>query len=76
MVEAFIDECFVPRSPAALRHATRAVRRGVIHALYEELPKLDRMYLDELMHEPDADEGIRAFIERRDPSWMRRELTV
>ena len=76
MVEGFIDEYFLPRSPAALRHATRAVRRDIIHALYEELPKLDRMYLDELMQETDADEGIRAFLERRDPSWMRRELTV
>jgi cyclohexa-1,5-dienecarbonyl-CoA hydratase len=76
MLEAFLDECFVPRSPSALRHATRAVRRPVIHALYEELPKLDRIYLDELMQEPEADEGIRAFLERREPRWTRRELTV
>ncbi|MGZ5494895.1 MAG: enoyl-CoA hydratase/isomerase family protein, partial [Thermoanaerobaculia bacterium] len=75
-LEGFIEECFLPRSPAALRHATRAVRRPIRHALEEELPKLERLYLDELMRESDAEEGIRAFLEHRDPSWMRRELTV
>lgn len=76
IVQAFLDESFIPRSPSALRQATRAVRRNVIHALHEELPKLDRLYLDELMQGADAGEGIRAFLEHRDPSWMRRELTV
>lgn len=72
-VDAFIDEHFIGRSAAALHHATRAVRAAVVHALHEELPKLDRLYLNDLMNQPDAEEGIRAFMERREPKWARRE---
>lgn len=71
---AFIDECFLPRSAAALHYATRAVRRQILRALDEDLPALDRLYLEELMREPDAVEGIRAFLERRDPRWSRKEV--
>jgi cyclohexa-1,5-dienecarbonyl-CoA hydratase len=71
---AFIDECFLPRSAAALHYATRAMRRHVVRALQEDLPALDRLYLEELMREPDAVEGIRAFLERRDPQWSRKEV--
>lgn len=64
-VDAFLDEVVRPRSASALRHAARAVRRQVIRALDDDLPQLDRLYLDELMREPGADEGIRAFLERK-----------
>ena len=37
--------------------------------MQENLPQLERMYLDELMAEPDAVEGLRAFIEKREPRW-------
>jgi cyclohexa-1,5-dienecarbonyl-CoA hydratase len=60
---------FLPRSPAALRHAVRATRRPLLRALEEELPVIERMYLQELMAEPDAVEGIRAFLEKRSPRW-------
>lgn len=75
-VEGFIDECLILRSAAALRIATRAVRQAIVRALFEDLPKLDRLYLDELMKEGDAIEGIRAFIERREASWVRREVNA
>lgn len=68
-VTAFVQEHFLPRSPAALRHACTAIRRPVVRALDEELPALDRLYLDELMRESDAEEGIRAFLEKREPHW-------
>jgi cyclohexa-1,5-dienecarbonyl-CoA hydratase len=64
-VDAFLDEAFLPRSPTAVRYAARAVRRGVIRVLDEDLPELDRLYLDELMREADAVDGIRAFLERK-----------
>jgi cyclohexa-1,5-dienecarbonyl-CoA hydratase len=72
-VDAFIEEHFAPRSPDALRHTSRVVRRSIVKALEEELPRIDRIYLDELMAEPDAEEGIRAFLERRPPNWERKE---
>jgi cyclohexa-1,5-dienecarbonyl-CoA hydratase len=53
------------RSPAGLRHAARAVRRQIIRALNDDLPQLDRLYLEELMREPGAADGIRAFLERK-----------
>lgn len=64
-VDAFLSESFLPRTATAVRHAARAVRRSVVRALEEELPHLDRLYLDELMRERDAVEGIRAFLARK-----------
>jgi cyclohexa-1,5-dienecarbonyl-CoA hydratase len=73
MVDGFLDEFFVSRSANALRHATRAVRRSIVRALEEDLPVMDRIYLDDLMKHADPEEGIRSFLERRDPRWVRRE---
>jgi cyclohexa-1,5-dienecarbonyl-CoA hydratase len=67
---------FLPRSAAALRCAARAVRRPLAHALQHELPVLERMYLEEVMREPDALEGIRAFLEKRTPNWRRAGATA
>lgn len=75
-VAAYIEDHFASRSASALRHTTRVVRRSIVQALHEELPNVDRVYLDELMREPDAEEGIRAFLERRTPNWARREVVA
>lgn len=68
---AWLEAEFVPRSPSALRHAARVIRRPVLRALTSELPEIDRVYLEELMKGPDAEEGIRAFLEKREPRWTR-----
>lgn len=65
----WLQQDFLPRSPAALSHAVGALRRPLRRALTEELPELERLYLEELMAEPDATEGIRAFLEKRQPRW-------
>jgi cyclohexa-1,5-dienecarbonyl-CoA hydratase len=72
-VDAFIAEHFGPRSPNALRHTSRVVRRAIVKALEEELPKIDRIYLDELMAHPDPEEGMRAFLDKRPPRWSSSE---
>ena len=64
---------FLDRSPAALAQAARATRGPLRRAMEEDLPRLERQYLDELMAEPDAVEGIRAFLEKRPPRWQDRE---
>jgi cyclohexa-1,5-dienecarbonyl-CoA hydratase len=64
---------FLPRSPAALYHAVRAARLPARRALREDLPELERQYIEELMAEPDAEEGIRAFLEKRPPRWSSDE---
>jgi cyclohexa-1,5-dienecarbonyl-CoA hydratase len=67
---------FLPRSPSALRCAALAVRRPLMHALEQDLPVLERLYLQDLMSEPDAAEGIRAFLEKRPPRWRQSGATV
>ncbi|HSP33911.1 MAG TPA: enoyl-CoA hydratase/isomerase family protein [Thermoanaerobaculia bacterium] len=68
-LQAWLESDFVSRSAAGLRYAAEAVRRPVVHALDAELPQIDRLYLDRLMRTPGADEGIRAFLEKRTPRW-------
>jgi cyclohexa-1,5-dienecarbonyl-CoA hydratase len=72
IVETWIRAHFLARSPVALRYAVRAARFPLRRALYQDLPQLERIYLDELMAEADALEGLRAFIEKREPRWERR----
>ena len=67
----WLAEDFLERSPAALAQAVRATRRPLRRAVEEELPRLERQYVDELMAQPDAVEGIRAFLEKRPPRWRR-----
>jgi cyclohexa-1,5-dienecarbonyl-CoA hydratase len=67
---------FLPRPACALSCAARAVRRPLLCALQEDLPVLERMYLQELMSEPDAVEGIRAFLEKRTPRWHHSGVTA
>jgi cyclohexa-1,5-dienecarbonyl-CoA hydratase len=71
-VETWIGDHFLVRSPVALRYAVRAARLPLRRVLQEDLPQLERMYLDELMAESDAVEGLRAFMERREPRWEKR----
>lgn len=67
---------FLSLSACALRCAAQAVRRPLIRALEQDLPLVERMYLDDLMNEPDAVEGIRAFLEKRPPRWAGLGVTA
>jgi cyclohexa-1,5-dienecarbonyl-CoA hydratase len=69
-VEKWLEADFLPRSATSLRYATQATRRPLLHALEHDLPALEKLYLDELMREPDAVEGILAFLEKRQPRWI------
>jgi len=69
-VETWIRDHFLARSPVALRYGVRAARLPLRRALREDLPQLERMYLDELMAESDAVEGLRAFMEKRESRWQ------
>jgi cyclohexa-1,5-dienecarbonyl-CoA hydratase len=63
---------FIEKSGAALRIAKRALRVSEDAAFGSDLAAIERLYLDELMRTRDAEEGIRAFIERRPPKWEDR----
>jgi cyclohexa-1,5-dienecarbonyl-CoA hydratase len=72
-LEAKLDEWllsdFLPRSRVALQYAAQATRQPTIDALEHQLPALERLYLEELMRHGDPVEGIRAFLEKRQPRW-------
>jgi cyclohexa-1,5-dienecarbonyl-CoA hydratase len=70
-LDAWLEVAFLPLSPAALRHAVAAARRPVLRAMKEDLPDHERRYCEELMAEPDALEGLQAFLEKRPPRWHR-----
>lgn len=68
-VDAWFATHIAPRSAAALRHASAAVRMGLLAHARNVLPKLEQLYLEELMRTHDAGEGIDAFMTRRAPVW-------
>ena len=63
---------FANRSAEALRHAVRAARLAVVDAVARDLPRLEQLYLQDLMASEDAKEGTRAFMEKRDARWKDR----
>ncbi|MCB1541399.1 MAG: cyclohexa-1,5-dienecarbonyl-CoA hydratase [Rhodoblastus sp.] len=66
---AYFDKHLAPKSAAALRHATRASREGVVDRVARKLATIEKLYLDELMATSDAVEGLTAFIEKRPARW-------
>jgi cyclohexa-1,5-dienecarbonyl-CoA hydratase len=68
-VERWFAQHLVPKSAAAIRHAAAAARLGLLAHVHATLPKLERLYLDDLMRTADAVEGVTAFIEKRPPKW-------
>ena len=71
-VESWCAAHLAPKSAAALRHAAMAARMGLLAQVRDVLPKLERLYLDELMRTQDAVEGIDAFLASRTPLWTDR----
>jgi cyclohexa-1,5-dienecarbonyl-CoA hydratase len=58
-------------STPALRLLKRAFLLGV-DAWAQSIPAVERLYLDELMQTEDAQEGMKAFLEKRKPVWRNR----
>jgi cyclohexa-1,5-dienecarbonyl-CoA hydratase len=62
----------LPHSASSLRFAVRAIRMSLAHRIRLELPEIEKVYLEELMATADANDGIRAFLEKRRPIWKNR----
>ena len=71
-VDAWFGRCLAPKSAAAIRYAACAARTSLVVAAEQQLPRLERLYLDDLMQTADAVEGIAAFMAKRPPRWTDR----
>ena len=56
-------------SASSLRFARKAFRIAQADDFDDRLSRVERLYLDELMKTPDANEGLEAFLEKRLPVW-------
>ena len=59
-------------SGASLEATRRAIDLGRGRSLDAALSEVENLYLHELMKTEDANEGIRAFMEKRKPTWRNR----
>jgi cyclohexa-1,5-dienecarbonyl-CoA hydratase len=63
---------FTEKSAAALRIAKRALRAGEEMPFTAALSEAEGLYLEELLKTEDAAEGVRAYLEKREPKWKDR----
>ena len=69
---AYFDTHLAPKSAAALACAVAAVRAPLVADVRRRLDELVSLYVDTLMKTRDANEGIAAFLARRQPLWEHR----
>lgn len=72
-LDGAVDEFFTKRlqtkSASSLRLAHRAGRLFLAGTYDRHIGEIEAIYLDELVATADANEGIRAFLEKRPPQW-------
>lgn len=65
----WISTHIIPKSASSLKIGNKAVRMRFFRAIREDLPRMEALYLKDLMESHDANEGINAFIEKRKAQW-------
>jgi cyclohexa-1,5-dienecarbonyl-CoA hydratase len=68
-LDDFLAKHLLPKSATALQFAARASRYEMHEAFLRNIEALEKMYMQELMETYDANEGIKAFMEKRKPLW-------
>jgi cyclohexa-1,5-dienecarbonyl-CoA hydratase len=68
----YFEENFANRSAAALSYAARAAREPFADLARLRLEDVETLYLEKLMATRDANEGLQAFIDKRQPKWEHR----
>lgn len=66
---AYFDAHLRPKSSAALELALAAARAPMISHVKRRLEDVEALYLNRLMHTRDANEGLTAFLAKREPVW-------
>ena len=69
---AYFDQHLATKSAAALACALAAVRTSYIADVRRRLAEVERLYVDRLMKTRDANEGLAAFLAKRQPQWENR----
>ncbi len=59
-------------SAAVLKLTRRTVIEGLVDDVALGLARIEKIYLEELMQTDDAEEGLKAFLEKRKPIWQNR----
>jgi cyclohexa-1,5-dienecarbonyl-CoA hydratase len=73
--EAAVEQCLgnlLQHSPAALSVTKKALYAWDSIHFDKGLARAEKTYFDDLMKTSDANEGIRAFMEKRPPKWTGR----
>lgn len=65
----YIRANLLGKSAVALHHAVWALREPLRVRVEEDLHRVEQIYLTGLMSTRDAEEGLRAFLEKREPRW-------
>ena len=66
---AWFDGAIAGKSAASVALAIEAARGARARAAADRLAELTRLYLEHLMRTHDANEGLAAFLARREPNW-------
>ncbi len=67
--EKYITEKLASNSAVVLQLTKRAFMEGATQNYSESIKKIENIYLNELMKTNDANEGLAAFLEKRQPVW-------
>lgn len=71
-LDSAVEDCIeklLSLSPSSLAVAKKAIYAWDAAHFEKGLARAEKMYIDELMKTADAQEGIRAFMEKRPPRW-------
>ena len=70
--EKFITEKLANNSAVVLQLTKRAFIEGASQNYSDSIKKIEDIYLNELMKTDDANEGLAAFLEKRQPVWKNK----
>ena len=68
----YFEKNLLDKSAAALACAVRAAREPFCDLTAARLADVEALYLEKLMATRDANEGLRAFLDKRQPKWEHR----